>query len=101
MLKERRRLVLMTRETPLSLVHIENMAAVTRAGAVVMPAAPGLYGLPRSLDDMVDFMVAKALDQLGVPHDLMARWGEGAATARPSSAHEALGGHGSSSGRVG
>jgi hypothetical protein len=50
---------------------------------------------------MVDFMVAKALDQLGVPHDLMARWGEGAATARPSSAHEALGGHGSSSGRVG
>jgi 4-hydroxy-3-polyprenylbenzoate decarboxylase len=100
MLKERRRLVLMTRETPLSLVQIENMAAVTRAGAVVMPAAPGLYGLPRSLDDMVDFMVAKALDQLGVPHDLMARWGEGAATARPSSAHEALGGHGSSSGRV-
>jgi 4-hydroxy-3-polyprenylbenzoate decarboxylase len=81
MLKERRSLVLMTRETPLSLVHIENMAAVTRAGAVVMPAAPGLYGLPRSVDDMVDFMVAKALDHLGVPHDLMARWGEGAERA--------------------
>jgi 4-hydroxy-3-polyprenylbenzoate decarboxylase len=77
MLKERRRLVLMTRETPLSLVHIENMAAATRAGAVVLPAAPGLYGLPRSVDDMVDFMVAKALDLLGVPHGLLARWGEG------------------------
>ena len=99
MLKERRRLVLMTRETPLSLVHIENMAAVTRAGAVVMPAAPGLYGLPRSVDDMVDFMVAKALDHLGVPHDLMARWGEGE-TERPSSVHEALGGRGPSPGQV-
>ena len=76
MLKERRRLVLMTRETPLSLVHIENMAAVTRAGAVVLPAAPGLYNLPRTIDDMVDFVVAKALDQLGVAHELMARWGE-------------------------
>ena len=81
MLKERRRLVLMTRETPLSLIHIENMAAVTRAGAVVMPAMPGLYTLPRSVEDMVDFMVGKALDHLGVPHDLMARWGEGAETA--------------------
>ena len=76
MLKERRRLVLMTRETPLSLVHIENMAAVTRAGAVVLPATPGLYNLPRTVDDMVDFVVAKALDHLGVAHDLMARWGE-------------------------
>jgi 4-hydroxy-3-polyprenylbenzoate decarboxylase len=75
MLKERRRLVLMTRETPLSLIAIENMAAVTRAGAVVMPAMPGFYGLPRSVDDLVDFMVAKALDHLGVPHELLARWG--------------------------
>jgi flavin prenyltransferase len=76
MLKERRRLVLMTRETPLSLIAIENMAAVTRAGAVVMPAMPGFYGLPRSVDDLVDFMVAKALDHLGVPNELLARWGE-------------------------
>lgn len=76
MLKERRRLVLMTRETPLSLVHIENMAAVTRAGAVVLPAMPGLYTLPRTIDDMVDFMVGKALDLLGVENALMARWGE-------------------------
>jgi 4-hydroxy-3-polyprenylbenzoate decarboxylase len=77
MLKERRRLVLMPRETPLSLIHLENMAAVTRAGAIVMPAAPGFYGLPHSVDDLVDFMVGKALDHLGVPHRLLSRWGEG------------------------
>ncbi|HMN98903.1 MAG TPA: flavin prenyltransferase UbiX [Miltoncostaeaceae bacterium] len=76
MLKERRRLVLMPRETPLSLIHLENMAAVTRAGAVVMPAMPGFYTLPRTVDDLVDFMVAKALDHLGVEHRLLARWGE-------------------------
>jgi 4-hydroxy-3-polyprenylbenzoate decarboxylase len=76
-LKERRRLVLMPRETPLSLIHLENMAAVTRAGAIVMPAAPGFYGLPHSVDDLVDFMVGKALDHLGVPHRLLSRWGEG------------------------
>ena len=77
MLKERRTLVLMTRETPLSLVHIENMAAVTRAGAIVMPASPGFYNHPTGVDDLVDFMVGKALDHLGVPHGLLARWGEG------------------------
>ena len=77
MLKERRRLVLMTRETPLGLIHIENMATVTRAGAVVLPAMPGLYTLPRTVEDMVDFMVGKALDHLGVPNELLARWGEG------------------------
>jgi 4-hydroxy-3-polyprenylbenzoate decarboxylase len=52
------------------------MATVTRAGAIVMPAMPGFYGLPRSVDDMVDFMVAKALDHLGVPNELIVRWGE-------------------------
>jgi flavin prenyltransferase len=76
MLKERRRLVLMPRETPLSLIHLENMAAVTRAGAIVLPAMPGFYNLPRTVDDLVDFMVAKALDLMGVPHELLARWGE-------------------------
>ncbi len=76
MLKERRTLVLMPRETPLSLIHLENMAAVTRAGAIVMPAMPGFYNHPRSVDDLIDFMVAKALDHLGVEHRLMARWGE-------------------------
>lgn len=77
MLKERRRLVLVTRETPLSLIHIENMATVSRAGAVVMPAMPGFYNDPRTIDDLVDFVVGKALDQLGVEHDLLRRWGEG------------------------
>lgn len=81
MLKERRRLVVMPRETPLSLIHLENMAALTRAGAIVMPAMPGFYNLPRSVDQLVDFMVAKALDHLGVPHDLLARWGEAPAGA--------------------
>jgi len=76
MLKERRRLVLVPRETPLSLVQLENMAAVTRAGAVVLPAMPGFYTLPETVDDLVDFVVGKALDHLGVEHRLLARWGE-------------------------
>jgi len=75
-LKERRRLVLMPRETPLSIIHLENMAAVTRAGAIVMPAMPGFYNHPRSVEDLVDFMVGKALDHLGVEHRLLRRWGE-------------------------
>ena len=89
MLKERRTLVLMTRETPLSLIHIENMAAVTRAGAIVMPAAPGFYNAPTDISQLVDFMVGKALDQLGVPHGLLARWGEDGAMAGPSDSTEA------------
>ncbi len=84
MLKERRTLVLMTRETPLSLVYIENMAAVTRAGAIVMPASPGFYNHPTDVSQLVDFMVGKALDHLGVPHGLLARWGEVAAMAGPA-----------------
>jgi 4-hydroxy-3-polyprenylbenzoate decarboxylase len=73
-LKERRRLVLVTRETPLSAIHLENMLRVTRAGALVMPAAPGFYHTPKSIDDLVDFIVARVLDQLGVPHQLGPRW---------------------------
>lgn len=76
MLKERRTLVLVPRETPLSLIHLENMAAVTRAGALVLPASPGLYTLPETVGDMVDFVVGKVLDHLGVPHALLRRWGE-------------------------
>jgi 4-hydroxy-3-polyprenylbenzoate decarboxylase len=75
-LKERRRLVLVARETPLSTVHLENMLTVTRAGATVLPAMPGFYQLPESIDDLVDFIVARALDQLGVDHELGRRWGE-------------------------
>ncbi len=74
-LKERRKLILVPRETPLSLVHLENMAAVTRAGAVVLPAMPGWYHRPTSLDDLVDFVVGRICDQLGVDHTLSPRWG--------------------------
>jgi 4-hydroxy-3-polyprenylbenzoate decarboxylase len=75
-LKERRPLLLVTRETPLSLIHIENMRTVTMAGATVMPAAPGFYHRPQRIDDLVDFIVARALDHLGVPNTLAPRWGE-------------------------
>ena len=74
-LKERRKLILVPRETPLSLVHLENMTAVTRAGAIVLPAMPGWYHRPKSLDDLVNFVVARICDQLGVEVDLMSRWG--------------------------
>ena len=76
-LKERRKLILVPRETPLSLVHLENMAGVTRAGAIVLPAMPGWYHRPESLADLVDFVVARICDQLGVEVDLSHRWGQG------------------------
>ena len=75
-LKERRKLILVHRETPLSLVDIRNMQAVTEAGAIVLPANPGFYLLPRTVEDLVDFVVARVMDQLGVPHGLDVRWGE-------------------------
>jgi 4-hydroxy-3-polyprenylbenzoate decarboxylase len=74
-LKERRPLVLVPRETPLSAIHLENMLRLTRAGAVVMPAAPGFYHRPTSIDQLVDFIVARVLDQLGVENSLVPRWG--------------------------
>src|SRR4051812_37256238 len=74
-LKERRKLILVPRETPLSAIHLENMLRVTRAGAVVMPAAPGFYHRPRGIDDLIDFVVARVLDHLDVSHALAARWG--------------------------
>jgi 4-hydroxy-3-polyprenylbenzoate decarboxylase len=73
-LKERRPLVMVTRETPLSAIHLENMLRLTHAGAVVMPAAPGFYHRPRSVDDLVDFIVARVLDHLGVEQQLVTRW---------------------------
>jgi flavin prenyltransferase len=82
-LKERRKLVLVPRETPLSAVHLQNMLRVTRAGAVVLPAAPGFYHRPTSVDDLVSFVVARVLDQLEVEHDLARRWSAG---ARPAGA---------------
>ena len=74
-LKERRPLVLVPRESPLSAIHLENMLRVTRAGAVVMPASPGFYHRPEAIDDLVDFIVARVLDHLGVDHTLAKRWG--------------------------
>jgi 4-hydroxy-3-polyprenylbenzoate decarboxylase len=76
MLKERRPLVLVPRETPLSVIHLDNMLTLARAGAVILPPAPGFYQHPRSVADLVDFVVARVLDQLQVPHDLVPRWGE-------------------------
>ena len=77
MLKERRPLVLVPRETPLSAIHLENMLRLVRAGAIVLPPAPGFYLKPRTIDDLVDFVVARVLDQLGVAHRLGPRWGAG------------------------
>lgn len=74
-LKERRKLILVPRETPLSLAHIDNMRRVTEAGAVVLPASPGWYHGARSIGDLVDFVVARICDQLGVEHNLTKRWG--------------------------
>ena len=75
-LKERRKLILVPRETPLSLAHIDNMRRVTEAGAVVAPLSPGFYLLPRRVEDLVDFMVGKLLDLVGMPHELKTRWDE-------------------------
>lgn len=83
-LKERRKLILVPRETPLSLIHIENMAAVTRAGGIILPAMPGWYHRPRSLEDLVDFVVGRICDQLGIEQDLTRRWGEDSAGMRRS-----------------
>lgn len=74
-LKEGRPLVLVPRETPFSVIHLENMLRLARAGAVILPPSPGFYHHPQSVDDLVDFVVARILDRLAVPHALMARWG--------------------------
>jgi flavin prenyltransferase len=75
-LKEERKLVLMPRETPLSVIHLESMLTVKRAGATILFLAPGFYGAAESVGDLVDFMVARCLDQLGVENTLARRWGE-------------------------
>ena len=75
-LKEGRKLVLVPRETPFSAIHLENMLRLSRAGAVILPPSPGFYQHPQSVQDIVDFVVARVLDQIGVPHALMQRWGE-------------------------
>ena len=75
MLKEQRKLILVVRETPLSAIHLENMLKLARSGAVIMPASPGFYHRPQQVEGLVDFMVARVLDHLGIEHRLTGRWG--------------------------
>ncbi|GIX30952.1 MAG: flavin prenyltransferase UbiX [Porticoccaceae bacterium] len=75
-LKEKRRLIVVPRETPVSAIHLENQLALARLGATVLPASPGFYHGPRTVEDLVDFVVARILDQLGVEQRLVPRWGE-------------------------
>jgi len=74
-LKERRKLILVPRETPYSEIHLEHMLKLTRMGAVILPASPGFYHQPQNLDDIIKFIVARILDQLGVNQSLVGRWG--------------------------
>jgi 4-hydroxy-3-polyprenylbenzoate decarboxylase len=74
-LKEGRKLILVPRETPLSAIHLENMLRVSRAGGIILPPNPGFYHHPQSVQELVDFVVARILDQLGVEHHLMQPWG--------------------------
>jgi 4-hydroxy-3-polyprenylbenzoate decarboxylase len=76
MLKERKTLILVPREAPFSTLHLENMLALSRMNAVILPANPGFYHRPQSVEEIVDFIVARILDQLGVRHALTARWGD-------------------------
>jgi 4-hydroxy-3-polyprenylbenzoate decarboxylase len=82
MLKERRTLIVVPRESPLSLVHLENLTALARAGALVLPAMPSFYGKPQTLLDAVDTVVGRVLDHLGLEHELSHRWGKSARTER-------------------
>ncbi|MBT8419668.1 MAG: UbiX family flavin prenyltransferase [Gammaproteobacteria bacterium] len=75
MLKEQRQLILVPREMPLSVVHLENMLKLARLGVVIMPASPGFYHQPKTMEDMVDFVVARILDHLGVEYEAAPRWG--------------------------
>lgn len=75
-IKEKRPLILVTREMPLSIIHLENMLRLARVGAVIMPASPGLYHKPTQISELIDFVVARVLDHLRVGHQLVPRWGE-------------------------
>ena len=83
-LKERRPIILVPREAPLSEVHLDNMLRLTRMGAVILPASPGFYHKPERIEDLIDFVVARILDHLDLPQDLMPRWGEAHGTDNPA-----------------
>jgi len=76
-LKEQRKLIVVHRETPLSIIQLENMLKLARAGATIMPANPAFYHRPQKVEEIIDFMVARILDHLAISHDLSARWGNG------------------------
>ncbi len=76
MLKEQKKLILVTREMPLSAIHLENMLKLSRMGCLIMPASPGFYHRPAKISDLIDFVVARILDQLQIQQQLMPRWGE-------------------------
>lgn len=80
MIKERRTLVVVPRETPLSVIHLENLTTLARAGALVLPAMPSFYGKPQSMEQVLDTVVGRIVDHLGLDHDLIKRWGEKEAT---------------------
>ena len=75
-IKEGRPLIIVPREAPLSAIHLENLLKLARLGVCVLPPSPGFYQHPKTVDDIVDFVVARILDQLRIPHDLLPRWGE-------------------------
>lgn len=75
-IKEQRKLILVTREMPVSVIHLENMLSLAKAGALILPASPGFYHQPATVEDLVDFVVARILDHLDIEHDLVKRWGQ-------------------------
>lgn len=81
-IKERRQLIMVPRESPFSPIHLEHMLTLSRLGVVILPAAPGFYHRPSSVDDLIDFIVARILNQLGIEHTLMPRWGDQAMSPR-------------------
>jgi 4-hydroxy-3-polyprenylbenzoate decarboxylase len=86
MIKERRALVLVPRETPLSVIHLENLTTLAKAGATILPAMPSFYGKTKTLEQAVDTVVGRVLDQLGLEHDLLLRWGDGDGMTRAAKA---------------
>ncbi|MFZ5646901.1 MAG: UbiX family flavin prenyltransferase [Bacillota bacterium] len=90
MIKERKKLILVPRETPLSIIHLENMLTVTRAGACLIPPMPAFYNHPASIDDIVNHLVGRVMDQLGIQHNMVRRWGEVGLAAGGKSAEKKL-----------